>query len=160
MIQLLPDLSLSALENLEISGSGGCCLQHKEMEALFDRFNRPSSLKELRIICFSARRSVSPLAKKNYLFPCLNMLQLEGFDICQADLTDLLENLEFTPDLRRLYLRGNPLGHAIRLMVPYLLKHQKLEEVYLRLRNISQEDMDYVQMAVLGKRTELNIKAW
>ena len=88
------------------------------------------------------------------------MLLLEGFDMCQADLTDVLENLEFTPDLRPLYLRGNPLGHAIRLMVPYLLKHQKLEEVYLQLRDISQEDMDYVEMAVLGQRPQLNIKAW
>ena len=45
-------------------------------------------------------------------------------------------------------------------MVPYLLKHQKLEEVYLQLRDISQEDMDYVEMAVLGQRPQLNIKAW
>ena len=45
--QSLPEFS--AVDSLEISGSDGCSLQDKEMEALFGRFNRPSPLVSLVI---------------------------------------------------------------------------------------------------------------
>ena len=153
----LPELS--ALQILMISGLGDSRLQHKEVEALFGRFNRPSSLKELWFNDFTARGSLAPLVKNLCLFPCLQVLRLEDLAMGEADLSDMLENLKFTPDLHRLYLRGNRLGHAVRLMIPYLLKQQKLKEVLFEERDCSEEDFKYVQEAVKEKRPRLNIEA-
>ena len=152
----LPELS--ALETLRISGSDGCNLQHKELEALFGRFSRPSSLTELFITHFSARGSLGSIANKLCLFPSLRELDLANLDMGEADLSDLLENLKFTPNLECLYLSGNPLGHAVRSMVPYLIEQQKLEVVYFRPGDCSEEDLKYVQEAVKEKRPRLKIK--
>ena len=152
----LPELS--ALETLELSGSDGCSLQHKELEALFGRFSRPSSLTELSITGFSARGSLGSIANKLCFFPNLVALDLEVLDMGEADLSDLLENLKFTPDLRYLILGSNRLGHAVRSMVPYLIEQQKLEVVCFRPGDCSEEDLKYVQEAVKEKRPRLNIK--
>ena len=152
----LPELS--ALQILKISGLGDSRLQHKEVEALFGRFNRPS-LKELWFNDFTARGSLAPLVKNLCLFPCLKALRLEDLAMGEADLSDMLENLKFTPDLHWLYLRGNRLGHAVRSMIPYLLKQQKLEKVFFEERDCSEEDLKYVQEAVKEKRPRLNIDA-
>ena len=154
--QSLPELS--ALQTLMISGLDECRLQHKEVETLFGRFNRPSSLKELWFTGLTARGSLAPLAKNLCLFPCLKVLQLEDLDMGEADLSSLLENLKFTPDLRSLLLMGNPLGHAVRSMIPYLLEQQKLEVVYFRQGDCSEEDLKYVQEAVKEKRPQLKIE--
>ena len=153
--QLLPELS--ALQTLKISGLDESRLQHKEVEALFGKFNRPSSLKELWFTDFTARGSLAPLVKNLCLFPCLRDLELEDLDMCEADLSDLLKNLKFTPDLRSLSLMGNPLGHAVRLMIPYLIEQRKLKLVLFRRRDCSEEDLKYVQEAVKEKRPRLNI---
>ena len=152
----LPELS--ALETLRISGSDGCHLQQKEMEALFGRFSRPSSLTQLWITFFSARGSLGSIANNLCFFPSLMILRLEYLDMCEADLSDLLKNLKFTPDLRRLSLLGNPLGHAVRSMIPYLLKQHKLKEVYFEEGDCSEEDLKYVQEAVKEKRPRLKIE--
>ena len=152
----LPELS--ALETLALSGSDGCILQQKEMEALFGRFSRPSSLTELSITRFSARGSLGSIANNLCFFPSLRELDLEDLDMGEADLSDLLENLKFTPDLHCLYLRGNPLGHAVRSMVPYLIEQQKLEVVYFGPGDCSEEDLKYVQEAVKDKRPQLKIE--
>ena len=152
----LPELS--ALRTLMIIGSDECRLQHNEVEALFGRFNRPSSLKELWFTGFTAKGSLAPLTKNLCLFPCLKVLKLEDLDMGEADLSGLLENLKFTPDLRRLYLMGNPLGHAVRSMISYLIEQQKLEVVYFGRGDCSEEDLKYVQEAVKGKRPRLNIE--
>ena len=153
----LPELS--ALQILKISGLGDSRLQHKEVEALFARFNRPSSLKELWFNDFTARGSLAPLVKNLCLFPCLKALRLENLAMGEADLSDMLENLKFTPDLHWLFLRANRLGHAVRSMIPYLLKQQKLEKVFLGEGDCSEEDFKYVQEAVKEKRPRLNIDA-
>ena len=155
--QLLPELS--ALQTLRISVLDECWLEHKEVEALFGRFNRPSSLKELWFTGFTARGSLAPLTKNLCLFPCLQVFRLDDSDVDEADLSGLLENLKFTPDLRMLYLMGNPLGHAVRSMIPYLLEQQKLEEVYFEQGDCSEEDLKYVQEAVKEKRPQLIITA-
>ena len=152
----LPELS--ALETLVLSGSDGCNLQQKEMEALFGRFSRPSSLRMLSITCFSARGSLASLAKNLCYFPCLEKFQLEDLDIDEADLCSFLENLKYIPDLRRLHLMDNPLRQAVRLMAPYLLKLKKLEKVYFRRGDASEEDLSYVQKAAKEKRPQLSIK--
>ena len=155
--QLLRELS--ALQTLRISVLDECRLQHKEVEALFGRFNRPSSLKLLWFTGFTARGSLAPLTKSLCLFPCLQVFRLDDSDVDEADLSGLLENLKFSPDLRMLYLMGNPLGHAVRSMIPYLLEQQKLEEVYFEQGDCSEEDLKYVQEAVKEKRPELTITA-
>ena len=132
----LPELS--ALETLVLSGSDGCNLQQKEMEALFGRFSRPSSLTRLSIARFSARGSLGSIANNLCFFPSLKVLKLEDLHMGEADLSDLLENLKFTPDLRSLHLMGNPVGHAVRSMIPYLLGQQKLEVVYFQLGDCSE----------------------
>ena len=154
--QSLPELS--ALRTLKIIGSDECTLQHKEVEALFGRFNRPSSLKELWFTGFTAKGSLAPLTKNLCLFPCLKVLKLEDLDMGEADLSGLLENLKFTPDLRSLHLKGNPVGHAIRSMIPYLFEQQKLEEVYFPPEDFSEENLRYVQEAVKEKRPRLNFE--
>ena len=144
--QSLPELP--ALQTLKISGSDEYSLQRKEMEALFGGFSKPSPLKELCITCFSARGSLAPLAKKLSLFPFLVALHLEDLDMCQGDLSSVLENLKFIPSLRRLHLGGNPLRHTVRLMVPYLSEQQNLESVIFRRGDCSIRDVYYVQNAL------------
>ena len=155
--QLLRELS--ALQTLRISVLDECWLEHEEVDALFGRFNRLSSLKELWFTGFTARGSLAPLTKNLCLFPCLQVFRLDDSDVDEADLSGLLENLKFTPDLRMLYLMGNPLGHAVRSMIPYLLEQQKLEEVYFEQGDCSEEDLKYVQEAVKEKRPQLIITA-
>ena len=154
--QSLPELS--ALKTLMISGLDGCRLRHKKVEALFGRFNRPSSLKELWFTDFTARGSLAPLVKNLCLFPCLKVLKLEYLAMGEGDLSGLLENLKFTPDLRSLHLMGNPVGHAVRSMIPYLLGQQKLVSVVFGPGDCSEEDLKYVQEAVKEKRPQLKIK--
>ena len=152
----LPELS--ALRTLLLSGSGGCNLQQKEMEAIFGRFSRPSSLRVLSITRFSARGSLASLAKNLCYFPCLVQLQLEDLDMGEADLSSFLENLKYIPDLQGLYLMDNPLGQAVRLMPPYLLQQKKLKKVWFRQGDFSEEDLNYVQKAVKEKRPQLRIE--
>ena len=158
LAQSLPELS--SLQTLRISGSDGCSLQSKELEALFGRFNRPSSLTELSITLFSARGSLGSIANNLRFFPSLRVLLLADLDMGEADLSDLLKNLKFTPDLRSLSLMGNPLGHAVRSMIPYLIEQRKLEVVCFRRRDCSEEDLKYVQEAVKEKRPKLIICGW
>ena len=154
--QLLPELS--ALRTLEISGSDGCNLQHREMEAMFGRFIRPSSLERLSITHFSARGSLASLAKNLGFFPYLKKLQLSDLDMDEADLFGVLENLKYIPYLGHLYLMDNPLSQAVRLMAPHLLKQNKLVKVYFRRGDFSEEDLNYVQKAVKEKRPQLSIE--
>ena len=153
--QSLPEFS--ALKTLKISCLTECRLQRKDVEALFGTFNRPSSITTLWFTGLTARGSLAPLTKNLYLFPCLKVLKLKDLDMGEADLSGLLENLKFTPDLESLNLSDNPLGHAVRSMIPYLLEQQKLEVVYFWNVDCSEEDLKYVQEAVKEKRPQLKI---
>ena len=148
---------LSALQTLKISGSDGCSLQRKEMEALFNRFNRPSSLTVLWITDFTARGCLAPLAKNLVLFPCLEQLLLKDCDMSEDDFCGFLEISKFTSDLRVLNLEGSSLGHAVRLMVPHLLDQRSLEFVFFRQGDYSEEDLDYVRKAVKERRPQVMI---
>ena len=154
----LPELS--ALKTLVLRGWGGYVLQQKEMEALFGRFSRPSSLRKLSISCFLARGSLASLAKNLCFFPCLESLELEDLHMGEADLCSFLENLKYIPDLQDLSLINNPLGQAARLMVPYLLQQKKLVRVFFREEDVSEEDLNYLQEAVKEKRPHLRIKVF
>ena len=150
---------LSALRKLKIRGGlCKCRLQHMDVEALFGRFNRHSSLTELRFTDFTARGSLAPLAKNLYLFSCLKVLDLDNLDMDEADLSGLLENLKFTPNLRSLHLMGNPVGLAVRSMIPYLFEQQKLKVLYFQLGDCSEENLRSVQEAFKEKRPRLKIE--
>ena len=154
----LPELS--ALQLLEIKGSAkGHSLQHKaEMETLFHSLNRPSGLKFLAIVRFNVRGSLAHLTKKFCFFPLLEELHLERLDMGETDFLSLLRNMKFIPKLRRLSLIGNPLGHAVRQIVPHLLKLQSVRLVFFEPgTDCSEEDLDYVREAVKGKVPQLKI---
>ena len=154
--RLLPELS--SLEGLVLSGSDGCNLRQMEIEAMFGRFSRPSSLRVLSITRFSARGSLASLAKNLCYFPCVESLQLQNLDMGKADLSSFLENLKYIPDLQELYLRDIPLRQGVRLMAPYLLQQKKLVRVQFRLGDASEEYLNYVQKAVKEKRPQLRIE--
>ena len=153
----LPELL--ALQTLEVSGSYGCSLQHTEMKAMFGTFNKPSILKILKICCFSARGSLTALTENLCFFPRLKLLRLEDLDLDEADFIGFFENLKFIPDLCILTLNGNPLGHAVRLMVPCWPNMEKLKYFGLRQGDCSDEDLNYVREAVKGKLPQLGIVA-
>ena len=154
--QSLPELS--ALQLLEIEGAFTSLQYKAEMETLFHSFNRPSGLKVLKIVRFNARGTLHHLTKKLCFFPLLEDLHLEHLDMGETDLFGLLENMKFIPKLRRLCLIGNPLGHAVRQIVPHLLKLQSLRRVFLTPgTDGSEEDLDYVREAVKGKVPQLKI---
>ena len=156
LAQLLPELS--SLRTLNISGLGGCSLHRKRLKALFRRFYGPSSLTKSYITRFSARGSLGSTAANNLcFFPNLEKLALEDLDMDEADLSDVLKNLKFTPDLRFLSLMGNLLRHAVRSMIPYLMEQKNLEVVYFRGGDCSVEDLNYVREAVKEKRPQLRI---
>ena len=152
--QSLPEFS--AVDSLEISGSDGCSLQDKEMEALFGRFNRPSPLVSLVIDHFSLKGSLSVLTKNLHFFPRLKYLDL-SITVDEADLFGLLEKMELLPELENLTLKGIALSHSIRSMVPQLLKLKKLEMLCLKTEDFLKEDLFYVQDAFKGKLRQLTI---
>ena len=152
--QSLPEFS--AVDSLVISGSDGCSLQDKEMEALFGRFNRPSPLVSLVIDHFSLRGSLSVLAKNLHFFPRLKHLDL-SITVDEADLFGLLEKMKLLPELENLTLKGIALSHSIRSMVPQLLKLKKLEMLCLKAEDFSTEDLFYFQDVFKGKLRELTI---
>ena len=138
----LPELP--ALKEVSVSGSDGCSLQHEEMEAMFGKFKRPFPLLiRLKICNFSARGTLAQLTRNLCFFPSLQWLRLEALDMGEADLRSLLDNLKFIPNLWALSLMGNPLGQAVRLMVPYLLNKRHF---CLRIRqgDCSEEHLNYV----------------
>ena len=147
----------SALDSLEISGSDGCNLQDKEMEALFGRFNRPSPLVSLVIDHFSLRGSLSVVIKNLHFFRRLKYLDL-SITVDEADLFGLLEKLKLLPELEHLTLKGIALRHSMRSMVPLLLKLKKLEMLYLKIEDFSKEELFYVRDAFKGKLRQLTIE--
>ena len=145
----LPELP--ALKEVRVSGSDGCSLQHEEMEAMFGKFKRPSRLIRLKICNFSSRGTLAQVTRNLCFFPSLRHLDLEALDMVEADLCGLLENLKFIPDLSTLSLMGNPLGKAVRLMVPYLLNKQHYLHLQFGQGDCSEEDLNYVREAIKGK---------
>ena len=155
----LPELP--ALKEVRVSGSDGCSLQHEEMiEAMFGKFKRPFPLlSRLKICNFSARGTLAQLTRNLCFFPSLRHLDLEALDMGEADLCSLLDNLKFIPNLWTLSLRGNPLGQAVRLMVPYLLNQQHLGFLHFRQGDCSEKHLNYVQEALKARKIEQEIEA-
>ena len=75
---------------------------------------RPS-LQDLTLCNFNVRGSLAPLTKRFQFFPNLFRLRLSYLNIDEQDLRGLLESLTSFPNLKSLYLIGNPLGSQARV---------------------------------------------
>ncbi|KAL9979409.1 hypothetical protein ACROYT_G017071 [Oculina patagonica] len=139
----LPEMS--SLEVLEITGVDGSILKAKEMEALFGGFNKTLPLHRFTFSGFSVGGCLAPLPKSFQFFPNLKECYLKKLHMDEHDLAGLLESFQFIPDLRELNLSGNPLGHAVRSIVPYVSKLPMLQDLWINQTGHSEEDLNYVR---------------
>ena len=152
--QSLPELS--SLEVLKLIGTeGDITLQTADVEAFFGGFNKFYPLRRLCLSCFSMRGALAPLNKALSFFPKLETLCLEELNLDESDLCGLLESVSFIPNLFSLSLNGNPLGHAVKSIVPYITKLTKLDYLCLVGTDCSEEDRIYVREAVKQVRPRL-----
>ncbi|KAL9979412.1 hypothetical protein ACROYT_G017077 [Oculina patagonica] len=154
--QSLPEMSF--LEVLKLTGVDGSILEAKEMEVLFGGFNKTLPLGKLTFSGFSVRGCLAPLAESLQSFPNLRELNLEKLDMDEHDLAGLLESLQFIPDLCKLNLSGNPLGHAVRYIVPHVSNLLELEYLWIDQTGHSEDDLNYVRDTVQQTLPELKIK--
>ena len=142
----LPELS--SLKRLSLFTSHGNILQDGEMETLFGGFNKVMPLQELAFTDFSVRGRLAPLFRSLRFFPNLVTLKLQNLSMDEHDLRGLLESFQFIPNLRELNLSGNPLGHAVTSIVPYVITLKKLRYFRIDSTSSSKKDLVYVQDAV------------
>ena len=148
---LLPEMS--SLEVLKLSGVDGSTVQTKEMEALFGGFHETLPLETLTFSSFSVRSCLGPLTKSLRFFPRLRFLTLDTLNMDEHDLRGLLESFQFIRILKMLSLSGNPLGHAVRSIVPHLVNLRFLSVVNID-KTSSEEDLGYVRETVEQERFE------
>ncbi|KAL9979406.1 hypothetical protein ACROYT_G017067 [Oculina patagonica] len=156
--ELLPEMS--SLQELKLTGVDGSILEANEMEALFGRFNKTLSFSKLTFSSFSVRGSLAPLNKSFRFFPKLRELNLEKLDMDEHDLAGLLESFQFIPGLCKLNLSGNPLGHAVRSIVPHVSNLQELKYLWIDQTGHSEEDLNYVRDTLQQTLPELKIQKW
>ena len=147
---------MSSLQDLQLGGlfGGTCVLGAKEMKALFSSFNKIMPLFQLTISDFSAGGSFAPLKESFRFFPRLAELHLSKLNMDEQDLLVLLESFQFIPNLQLLDLSRNPLGRAVRSIVPYVINLKKLRYLWIHETGLSVEDLTYVQQALPGIRVE------
>ena len=110
----LPEMS--SLQILWLTGVDGSILKVEEMEALFAGFNKEfPALTWLGLSNFNARSSLASLTERLQFFPNLEELWLWNLNMDERDLHGLLESLRSSPNVRGLYLYGNPLGDRDRV---------------------------------------------
>ena len=146
---------MSCLEGLELTGVNGSILKTKEMEALFGGFKETMPLRELTFNGFSVRGCLSPLVKSVRFFPSLTYLNLEKLNMDEHDLSDLLACFQCIPHLSMLDLSHNPLGRAVRSIVPYIINLQKLRHLWIDHTG-PEEDLKYVRGTVKEALPELS----
>ena len=149
--RLLP--KIPSLKVLELSGLDGSTVQAKEMEALFGGFHETLPLETLTFSSFSVRSCLGPLTKSFRFFPSLSFLILNRLNMDEQDFCGLLESFRFIRSLKMLSLSGNPLGHAVRSIVPHLVNLRFLSVVNID-KTSSEEDLGYVRETVEQERLE------
>ena len=152
--QLLREMS--SLQDLELTGEGST-LGAEEMEALFGGFNKIMPLYRLTFFGFSVGGSFAPLNKSFRFFPNLTLLLLEMLNMGEHDLRGLLESLQFIPNLEKLSLSGNPLGHAVTSIVPHVINLKKLQYLWIGNTSHSEEDLICVRDSVQQARPEIQV---
>ena len=149
---------MPSLQDLQVIGrfGGTCILRAEEMEALFGGFNKTMPLCQLTITDFRARSSFAPLNKSFRFFPGLAELHLTNLNMDEHDLRELLESFQFisNSNLQFLNLSRNPLGHAVRSIVPYVINLKKLRYLWIDETGCSEEDLIRVQEALPGIKVE------
>ena len=145
---------MPSLQELELTGVDRCTLAAEEMEALFGGFSKTLPLTNLTFSGFSARSCLAPLAKSLQFFPKLTYLNLEKLNMDEHDLRDLLACFQCFPRLSVLNLSHNPLGHAVRSIVPHVRNLQKLRHLWID-RAGPEEDLKYVRDTVQEALPEL-----
>ena len=151
----LPEMT--SLLELKLTGVGGSIFTTQEMEALFGGFNETFPLSELTFSGFSVTGCLAPLTKSLRFFPNLTYLYLEKLNLDEHDLCGLLKSFHFIPDLKELDLSFNPLGHAVRSIVPHVSNLQKLRSLRIHQTDHSEEDFNYVRDAIQQALPELKI---
>ena len=106
--QSLP--KMSSLQLLRLTGVYKTVVQAEQMQALFGRFNAVLPLQWLTFSNFSVSGCLAPLTKSLRFFPNLKTLSLGEFNM--DDLSGVLDNLKFIPNLEKLSVQGTPLGHS------------------------------------------------
>ena len=144
--RLLPEFSF--LQEVKLTGLCGSILQAKEMEALFSGFNKTVPLCRLTIMDFNAGGFLFPLFRSFRFFPNLAWLKLERLNMDEHDLRGLLESFQFIPNLKQLDLSCNPLGHAVRSLVPHVINLKKLQSLWIHHTGHSEKDLNYVRHIV------------
>ena len=153
----LPEMS--SLETLELTGVNGSSLQTNEMEALFGGFSKTLPLTKLTLSGFNVTGCLAPLIKSLQFFPSLARLDLKELNKDERDLSELLANFRFVPDLSMLNLSHNPLGHAVRSIVPHISNLQKLQFLWIENTSYSGEDLNYVRGALQQALPKLIIRS-
>jgi len=143
---------MSSLRKLWLTGLDGKVVPAEQMERLFDGFKETLPLRELLFGGFSVRGCLAPVTRSFSSFPNLKLLQLPNLDMGEHDLRGLLESFRFIPNLERLNLSGNSLGHALTSIVPHVINLPKLR--FLSLTGTgSAEDLNSVKQALRHRRT-------
>ena len=153
--QLLREMS--SLQDLELEGKGST-LGAEEMKALFGRLGRTMPLYGLTVFDFSVGGSFAPLNESFRLFPNLTLLLLEMLNMGEHDLHGLLESFQFIPNLQKLSLSGNPLGHAVTSIVPHVINLKKLQYLWIGNTSHSEEDLIYVRDSVQQARPDIQVE--
>ena len=156
--QLLPEML--SLESLELIGVNGSPLQVEEIEMLFGGFNEALPLYNLCVLTFSGfivTGCLAPLIRSLQFFPQLTNLTLEKLNMNEHDLRYLTASFQLFPGLLTLNLSHNPLGHAVRLLVPHIINLQKLQSLKIDETGYSEEDLNYVRDAVQQALPKLEI---
>ena len=157
---------MPSLTALGLTGVDGSVVAAEQMESLFDGFNEILPLfTRLSFNAFNVRGCLAPLARRFSSFPNLACLELSNLNMDERDLHSLLESFQFISKLGMLILSGNPLGHAVTSIVPYVINFPRLEFLILEGCG-SEEDYKTVAQAlpdcVIGTRpcSLVNVKTF
>jgi len=153
--RLLPEIP--SLKSLNLFGVRGSILEAAEMEALFGGFNKTLPLYELTFGGFSMRGRLALLFTTLRFLPDLRKLNLENLNMDEHDLRGLLESFQFIPNLQKLGLSDNPLGHAVTSIAPHLINLEKLQYLCIHNTSHSEEDLNCVRDIVQHALPELEI---
>lgn len=134
---------MSALQVLVIEGKMNE-LGLRGMQALFGGFSRVIPLRVLELSCFRVfKNGLSFLRNSFQFFPRMDELRLVNLELDERDVGNLLSGVNF-PELHKLILSKNRLGHGITSIVSHIVRFPKVFQLVLEEVNCSEEDKKFV----------------
>ena len=134
---------MSALQVLVIEGKMNE-LGLRGMQALFGGFSRVIPLRVLELSCFRVfKNGLSFLRNSFQFFPRMDELRLVNLELDERDVGNLLSGVNF-PELHKLILSKNRLGHGITSIVSHIVRFPKVFQLVLEDVNCSEEDKKFV----------------